>query len=305
MVAKKSFAGKFFLRLLRSFAVNDIAIMLSIIYGLSSALIWGAADFFGGLASRKAKAYQAVLLGEAVGLVALLAIAFLSGEPLISWDSLWRCALAGMMGVLGLLLFFQSITKGLMSVTAPVSALMAVVIPVIFGILTSGFPGWLTFIGFLLAMVSIWLISQPDGGPKSLRLRLTDLSLPLIAGVSFAIYLILMHRGSQNGLFWPMVTSRTAGVTTMLVYALVTRQPVTPPKSVWPLIALNGFFDVTGNGFYLLAAHSGRMDVAAVLVSLYPGPTVILAGILLHERLNRLQVTGILAALAAIVFLTI
>jgi drug/metabolite transporter (DMT)-like permease len=279
--------------------------MLSIIFGLSSALIWGAADFCGGLASRKAKAYQAVLLGEAVGLVALLVVAYNSGERITSWSMLWQCALAGVMGVLGLLLFFQSITKGLMSVAAPVSALMAVVIPVVFGILTSGFPGWLTFIGFLLAMASIWLISQPEGSPTSIRLRLVDLSLPLIAGVSFGIYLILMHRGSQNGLFWPMVTSRTAGVATMLVYALITRQPVTPPKSVWPLIALNGFLDVTGNGFYLLAAHSGRMDVAAVLVSLYPGSTVILAGLLLRERLNRLQWSGILAALAAIVFLTI
>lgn len=279
--------------------------MLSTLFGLSSAIIWGAADFCGGLASRKAKAYQAVLFGEAVGLVVLLVVAFLSGEPLPAWASLWRCALAGMMGVLGLLLFFQSITKGLMSVAAPVSALMAVVIPVIFGTLTSGFPGWLTFIGFLLAMASIWLIAQPDGSQKSIRLRLADLSMPLIAGISFGVYLILMQRGSQSGLFWPMVTSRTMGVTTMLVYALVTRQPVTPTRSAWPLITLNGVLDVTGNCFYLLAAHSGRMDVAAVLVSLYPGSTVILAGLLLRERLNRLQMTGILAALAAIVFLTI
>jgi drug/metabolite transporter (DMT)-like permease len=279
--------------------------MLSIIYGLSSAIIWGAADFCGGLASRKAKAYQAVLLGEAVGLIALLIVAFLSGEPLLPWDKLWPCALAGVMGVLGLLLFFQSIAKGLMSVAAPVSALMAVVIPVIFGTLTSGFPGWLTFLGFILAMASIWFISQPDGGPKSIRLRLSDLSLPLIAGVSFGVYLILMHRGSEGWLFWPMVTSRTMGVATMLVYALATRQPVTPQRSVWWLVVLNGILDVTGNGFYLLAAHSGRMDVAAVLVSLYPGSTVILAWLFLRERLNRLQVTGIIAALAAIVFLTI
>jgi drug/metabolite transporter (DMT)-like permease len=305
LVAKKSFATKNFLRVLRPFAVKIQNIMLSIIFGLSSALIWGAADFCGGLASRKAKAYQAVLLGEAIGLAVLLIVAFLSGEPLISLASLWPCALAGVMGVLGLLLFFQAITKGLMSVAAPVSALMAVVIPVIFGILTSGFPGWLIFIGFLLAMASIWFISQPDGGPKSIRLRITDLSLPLIAGFSFGVYLILMHHGSQSGLFWPMVTSRTAGVATMLVYALITRQRVTPPKSVWPLLVLNGILDVTGNGFYLLAAKAGRMDVAAVLVSLYPGSTVILAGLLLRERLNRLQITGILAALAAIVFLTI
>lgn len=279
--------------------------MLSILYGLTSALTWGAADFCGGLASRKVKAYQVVLFGEAVGLGFLLVATLFFGEPRLSWSAWLMCTLAGCMGVLGLLLFFQAMAKGQMSVAAPVSALTAAILPVIAGSLLEGFPGGLTFIGFALALTAIWFISQPDGGPKSLRLRLADLSLPLIAGISFGVYLILIHRGSQNGLFWPMVSSRLAGVVTMMIFTLVTRQPFQPAKSVWPLLILNGVMDISGNGLYILAGQAGRMDVAAVLVSLYPASTVVLAGLFLHERLNRLQLVGILAALAAIVLLTI
>ena len=279
--------------------------MISILYGLSSAFMWGAADFCGGLASRKARAYQAVLFGEAAGLVALLVALALSGEKWFGWSDWLLCAIAGSMGVLGLLMFFQAITRGLMSVAAPVSALMAAILPVIVGSFEDGFPGWLTLAGFTLALASIWFISQPDGGPKSLRLRLADLSLPLIAGISFGVYLILFHHGSQHALFWPMVSSRSAGVLTMIIYTLVTRQAFLPAKSVWPLIILNGIMDVSGNGLYILAGQTGRMDVAAVLASLYPASTVLLAGLLLHERLNRLQFVGIMAALVAIVLMTI
>jgi drug/metabolite transporter (DMT)-like permease len=284
--------------------------MISIIFGLTSALSWGAADFFGGLASRKAKAYQAVLFGEASGLAILLVVTLLSGEAVIGWSSWLVCAFAGSMGVLGLLFFFQAMTKGKMSVASPVAALTGAILPVIVGSLSEGFPGWLTLGGFVLALAAIWFVSQPDGGPKSLRLRLADLSLALMAGVGFGVYFILIHRGSQTGLLWPMVSARSSGVITMLIYILVTRQPFLPnlpgkSKTIWPLLVLNGILDVGGNGLYILAGQTGRMDVAAVLASLYPGLTVLLAALFLHERLSRLQITGIIIALAAIVLMTV
>jgi drug/metabolite transporter (DMT)-like permease len=279
--------------------------MLPVLFGLSSALTWGAADFCGGLASRKGKAYQVVLFGEAVGLAFLVVAAWFSGEKPLPWTSLLMCTVAGSMGVLGLLLFFKSMTAGKMSVAAPVSALTAALLPVIVGSILDGFPGARTFAGFGLALVAIWFISQPDGGEKNIRVRLTDLSLPLIAGLSFGVYLILYNRGSQTNLFLPLVASRLAGTVTMLLFVLFTRQSLLPGRAVWPLITLNGILDVTGNGLYILAGQAGRMDVAAVLVSLYPGSTVLLAGLILHERLNRAQVVGVLAALAAIVLMTL
>ncbi|HEY5270977.1 MAG TPA: EamA family transporter [Anaerolineales bacterium] len=279
--------------------------MISILFGLTSALSWGAADFCGGLASRKAKAYQAVLLGEAAGLVLLLVAALFFGEPPLSWSAWLMCTIAGAMGVLGLLLFFQSLTKGQMTIAAPVSALTATILPVIVGSLLEKFPGGLTFAGFTLALVAIWFISQPDGGPKSLRVRLADLALPLIAGATFGVYLVLIEQGSQDHLLWPMIASRTAGTLTMLLYALIGRKQFLPQGKAWPFIILNGLLDITGNGLYILAGQAGRMDVAAVLASLYPASTVVLAGLFLHERLSRLQLAGILAALAAIVLMTV
>ncbi|MFN2165330.1 MAG: EamA family transporter, partial [Anaerolineae bacterium] len=126
--------------------------MLSIFYGLSSAITWGAADFCGGLASRRSRAYQAVLLGEGVGMLLLLVISLFFHEDSLSLRGWLFCALAGALGVIGLLLFFTSLANGRMSVVAPVSALTATIIPVVFGSLLEGFPGFVTFAGFLLAL---------------------------------------------------------------------------------------------------------------------------------------------------------
>ncbi len=279
--------------------------MLSILYGLSSAIVWGAADFCGGLASRKARASQAVLLGEAVGLALLLAAATIIGEPPLPLASLLMCLAAGAMGVLGLLLFFHALAKGKMTVAAPISALTATILPVALGSALEGFPGWLTFAGFGLALAAIWLISRPAEGPGNGRVGLKDLALPLIAGVSFGVYLVLIDRGSQGLLVWPMVASRTAGTLTMLVYVLARRERLLPVRKAWPFIVLNGLLDVSGNGLYILAGQAGRMDVAAVLASLYPGSTVLLAWLLLHEKITRPQFVGILLALAAIILMTI
>jgi drug/metabolite transporter (DMT)-like permease len=279
--------------------------LIPILFGLSSALSWGAADFCGGLASRKAKPYQAVLLGEAVGLVLLLVAAIFFGEPPISWRAWLMCTIGGAMGVLGLLLFFEALTRGQMTIAAPVSALTATILPVIVGSILEKFPGWLTFAGFALAGGAIWFISQPEGSTQSLRVRLTDLALPLIAGIAFGVYLVLVEQGSQNHLLWPLITTRTAGTATMIIYALVGRKQILPQGNAWPFILLNGLLDVTGNGLYILAGQSGRMDVAAVLASLYPASTVLLAGLILHERMSRKQVMGVLTALAAIIMMTV
>jgi uncharacterized membrane protein len=114
-----------------------------------------------------------------------------------------------------------------------------------------------------------------------------------------------MDQGSQGQVLWPMVASRTAGTLTMLIYALVLHKPLLPAGKAWPFIALNGLLDVSGNGLYILAAQAGRMDVSAVLASLYPASTVLLAWLVLREKINRSQSVGILAALGAILLMTL
>ncbi len=279
--------------------------MLSSLFGLLSALTWGAGDFTGGIVSRRAGIYRAAFYGEFTGMLFLVIMLAITREHLPAWPVWAWSASAGAIGSLGLLLLFKSMVDGQMSVAAPVSALMSAVLPVIASSLTEGLPGLTKYLGFALALVAIWLISQGEGHQKKLHLHLADLRLPLLAGVCFGVYFILMHQGSRSATIWPMMFGRTAGSVVLFLFAMANHQLHWLDRKVAPLIFLNAAGDIAGNTFYILSGQVGRLDVAAVLGSLYPGTTVLLAGLLLHERLNRSQWMGICAALAAIVLMTI
>ncbi len=278
--------------------------MLSILFGLLSAVSWGAGDFAGGLGGRRAGAYRAAFYGELLGLAALLAAAPFVREAAMPWQDWVWSALAGALGAGGLAILYRAMATGRMSITAPVSALMAAVLPVIVAAFAEGLPGPLTFAGFGLALAALWLVSQAGGISIQAFRHFSDLRLPLISGVFFGLYFILMHQGSQQAVLWPMIAARCAGTVTLLAIAASRGELGWPGKSLLPLFGLNAAGDIGGNAFYILAGQAGRLDVAAVLGSLYPGMTVILAWLLLRERLTRTQSAGILAALAAILLLT-
>ena len=279
--------------------------MLSSLFGLLSALTWGAGDFTGGMVSRRAGIYRAAFYGEFTGMIFLVIMLVVVRETLPAWPVWAWSASAGAIGSVGLLLLFKSMVDGQMSVAAPVSALMAAVLPVIASTLTEGLPGLTKYFGFALALVAIWLISQGEGHQKKLHLHLADLRLPLLSGVFFGIYFILMHQGSRTATIWPMMAGRSAGSVVLFFFAAANHQLRWPDRQVAPLVFLNAAGDIAGNTFYILSGQVGRLDVAAVLGSLYPGTTVLLAGLLLHEHLNRSQWLGIVTALAAIVLMTI
>jgi drug/metabolite transporter (DMT)-like permease len=279
--------------------------LLSSLFGLLSALSWGAGDFTGGIVSRRVGAYRAAFYGEATGLIFLAIMLIFVREPIPGWTSWGWSAAAGAIGAVGLVLLFRSLAEGWMSVAAPVSALMGAVLPVIFSGLTEGMPGPLKYAGFALALVAIWLISKGEGAQKELHLHLADLRMPLFSGVCFGFYFILIRQGSHIATIWPMVAARSAGSIVLFFFALANRQLSWPDRHTSPLVFLNSAGDIGGNTFYILAGQAGRLDVAAVLGSLYPGTTILLAGLLLHEHLNRQQWVGILAALTAIVLMTI
>ena len=278
--------------------------MLSIFYGLLSALGWGAADFTGGLASRRSNPYQVLFLAEISGLIPLLILALILRDPLPG-VSVWAwSAAASTVGTFGLLILYRALAEGSMTIAAPISALLAAVIPVLVGSLTQGLPKPVTFLGFVLALVSIWVISQ-NGESRDLRLNLQTLRLPFLAGLFFGLYFVMIHQATRQDFFWPLVSARLAGTLVMSVYALIVRGPLLPARPLWGLVALGGVLDVTGNAFYVLASRVGRLDVAAVLGSLYPASTVLLAWLILKERLTSLQLIGVLLAFAAIVLLTL
>ncbi len=279
--------------------------MLSILLGLSAAFSWGAGDFYGGLASRKTGPYRAVFFGEAVGIVFVIAAAFMFRQAFPSW---WFCLLAaaaGAIGTLGILLLYQAMTRGLMSIAAPVSALMAAVIPIVIGAFTDGLPKWVTLIGFGFALFAIWFVSQSENGVKDIFAHVADLKLPLVAGVGFGLYFALMHSATRTSTLWPMVVSRSSGMIVMTVFLLARRDSWKVESPAWLAITLNGILDVGGNVLYILASQMGRMDVAAILSSLFPASTVLLAALVLKERVTRPQSFGILLALIAIILMTL
>jgi drug/metabolite transporter (DMT)-like permease len=282
--------------------------MSSILLGLSSALSWGAADFTGGLVSRKTGAFRAALWGETVGLLLLVPAALASGEAVPDASSWIQAGLAGALGTLGLVLLYHAMATGTMSIAAPVSALMTAILPVVAGSLSEGSPGPLAFVGFAFALLAVWLVSQSEDGVKDILAHLSGLRLPLLAGVGFGCYFILIHSAARHSTWWPMVASRAAGWMLIAIFMASRRESMRLPSgtsSIWPIIVMNGILDAGGNIFYILAGHAGRLDVSAVLGSLYPVATVLLAWLILKERLRRTQWIGIWCALVAILLLAV
>lgn len=281
--------------------------MLPILLGLASALTWGAGDFTGGLAARRVGAYRSVFYAEVIGIIFLFIVIGLTGEDLPGTRTMIFAVLAGMLGTVGLMLLYHAMAIGMMSIAAPVSALLAAALPVAVGIFAEGLPDFLTILGFGFALLAVWMISQSEGGVKDILSHLSDLKLPLIAGIGFGFYFVLMHEATGDGgaVIWPMVFSRLGGMTLITTYLLVTRSNLKIELGALPIISVNGILDLGGNFFFILAGQAGRLDVASVLSSLFPGATVMLAWIFLKERLNRNQWIGVAAALVAIILMTI
>ena len=270
-------------------------------FALTAAACWGAGDFSGGLASRRSDPFRSVLLIYGIGLVALLLVVLIRAEPLPSAaDMLWG-ALAGLFGMVGILFLFRGFAAGRMGIVAPVSGVLATAMPVIFNAFTVGLPGYMQLAGFAVALVGIWLLSRPErlGG------RPAGLGLAILAGLGFGSFFITLDQVSQSATFWPLVAGRLACCTSMILFALLTRRPLLIREAPWGLFTAAGLLDITGNVFFLLAIQNGRLDVSSVLGSLYPAITAILARLTIRERITRLQVIGVSAAMLAIVLITL
>ena len=273
----------------------------AVFFGLVSAVTWGAGDFSGGMAVKRTNPYGVVIAAHAFSLILFVTLGIVTGEPVPPLhDWMWGGA-AGIGGGIGLALLYSALASGQMSTAAPVSALVAAALPVLVGAFSEKLPGWGVLIGFGLALTAVWLIS----GGIGLEFQPEKLRLPLLAGVGFGAFFIFIHQGSSQSILWPLVATRIASISSLLIFSTVTRQPWIPTRDSWFPILMSSLLDSAGNAFYALSARMGRMDVAAVLGSLYPGSTVLLAWIILKERVSPLQMTGILLALVAIVLITI
>lgn len=271
--------------------------MISNTAGLSlgSAVSWGAADFSGGMATKKRSPFQVVLGVHGTGLVLVVLLALLTREPLPMTSSvLWGIA-GGVSGGLALVAFYRSLAIGVMGINAPVSAIVMAALPVLLGIWTQGTPKPMQIAGFVLAAISIVLVSRPqklNGPPRGL-------GLAILAGVGFGVFLVGMQRAGTVHIFWPLAAARLSSVITIGVIVLALREPKAAVGGLW-LVLVAGTLDAGGNALFMFAARHGRLDVAAALSSLYPVTTVLLAYLVNREHVHWIQGVGSLLALVAV-----
>lgn len=273
----------------------------TVAFGLAASLSWGVGDFSGGLATRRASVFSVVVAAHATGLVLLVVLALAWSEPLPSaLDVVWGGA-AGLAGAVGLAAFYRALAVGRMGITAPITAVLAAAMPVIFSAFAQGLPSLVQLAGFILALLAVGLISRSEGAKG----RPEGLGLALLAGLGFGGFLILLGQVSPGAIFWPLAVARFSSTLFMLAIVLTRRQEILPKRTVLPLVLLAGTLDVAGNAFFVLATHAGRLDVSAILSSLYPAVTVLLASIVLKERVTRWQAIGIVVALVAIPLISV
>jgi len=270
--------------------------LTTVILGLLTAVLWGGGDFCGGLATRKASVITVLLLAETSGLLLLITLGLAWHEPWPTAHTVGWSMAAGFSGVLGLAALYQALAVGKAGVVAPISAILAAALPVLFTVLTTGLPAPLQLFGFGLAFVAVWLVAQTDepGG------TIAGLRLALLAGCGFGGFYILINQAGNESTFWPVAVARLVALVPLLGIAFYRRLSVRPTRSIIVIAGLSGLLDAGANATFVLASQSGRLDVAAILSSLYPATTVLLSWLLLGERITWVQRTGVLAALAAI-----
>ena len=272
---------------------------------LGSALLYGAADFTGGLATRRCATVPVVILSQLSGLIFLLLLLPLLPDASPSRaDMLWGIV-AGLTGGVGVGLLYRALAIGTMAVVAPTTAVCAVAIPVVVSVLLGERPGPIAAAGIGLGIVSIVLVSRETasdghGATKTGKKLPPGVGTALISGVAIGFFFLALAQTRTEAGMWPLVASRTLSAVLFGGLAVVNRQSVRMPQRIALLAALCGVIDMLANALYLLAAREGPLSLVVTLSSLYPASTVLLARVVLHERLNFWQVSGVACALVAV-----
>ncbi len=268
-----------------------------------AAATWGGSDFVGGLGARRAPALLVVASGHIASFLLLLAYCLGMRLALPGTHTLIYSLVAGFEGSLALAVFYRALAMGAMGLTAALTGLLTALVPVVFSLFYDGLPSRLTAAGLAAGLGAIWLIThQPaKDGPTSPPRALL---LGALAGTGFGAQLILFKMASGGGLLWTMTSARAAGSAAMILVILL-RPPKGPWRGFWQTGILAGMLDTAGNLFYLMAIRLGRLDVSAVVCSLYPAGTILLAALMLHERPTRRQMAGMALALAAVMLLSV
>ena len=276
--------------------------LLVVVLGMISSLGWGIADFGGGVASRRAPVVGVLFASQASSLLVAVPAFLLVPEPALTPLDIGLAAIGGLLGAAGLGLLYRGLSVGRMGVVAPVAAVLTAALPVAFGFATETVPSALAIVGILAAGASVVLVSRTpgtgDGRPSGLRYG-------IVTGLLFGTFPIVTNAISDDVLVGPVVTVRIASVLAIWAFILVRRPAWRVSSRLLPALFGIGLVDMLATGTYLSALAVGPLAIAAVLQSLYPVVTVILAWLVLRERISVVQATGIVLAGVAVALIAV
>ncbi len=278
--------------------------MLATVLALLAAAAFGAADFVAGLVTRRTPVLTVVVISQFSGLILLLCtIWFIPGSVLPNaGDVGWGLA-AGCAGGTGLALLYYGLAIGRMSVVSPLTAVLGALAPVVFGIATGERPSALALSGVILALIAVVLISSaPDHADNPAQLRAPHISIfvSVASGLAIGTFLILLAHVRHEAGLWALAAARCSSIALLGSFAFASGRPIQPARApLWPII-FAGLVDATGTGLYVISTRYGLLSIVAVLTSLYPASTVILARLVLHERMTALALVGMLLAVVSV-----
>lgn len=268
-------------------------------------MAFGAADFLGGLATRRSSALPVVITSQVYGLgLIVLLLPTLPPERYAPADFLWGTA-AGVSGAMGLVALYRGLSIGRMGVIAPVTAAVGAIVPAMFGLLTGERPSSMALAGAAVALVAIVLVSrQPASGLPDARamgfLASTGVREALAAGAAFGGFFILIAQSTDTSGLWPLIGARIGSLLFLVAVALGLRRKVALRAETTPLVIGAGVLDIAANALFLYAIRGGFLTLVAVLSSLYPAATIVLARAFLKEKLSSGQLFGVVLALTGI-----
>ena len=287
-----------------------------ILLGLAAGVLYGTGDFLGGLATRRVQVLAVLMLAETAGVMVAVPAAAMGPGPARLAGLAWGIS-AGLVGGLGLIIFYVGLAAGPMSVVAPVSGLVSTILPVAVALAEGERPGAEVYAGALLCLAAIVLASSAgEGGqargPRTPRSALTGVGRAvgygIASGASFGLFFLLIRNAGQSGELWPVAAGRIGELAVVLIAAAVLRRSLMPRGAGFILllaVAGAGAIDVVANICYVAATRTGMFGLAVVLASLYPGVTVLLARAVLGERLRWVQRIGLGLAAFGIILVAV
>ncbi|MGZ8701766.1 MAG: EamA family transporter [Gaiellaceae bacterium] len=273
--------------------------MRSIALALGASLTWGFADFFGPLKGRKLGALRVLVYVQLGGLVAIALIVAIRGHGPADLAALFAIP-AAISGTLGLYAYYRGMAVGAMSIVAPIAGISAAV-PVIFGIVTGDRPTLWQWLGIAAALSGVFLAAREPGRGGRVA---AGVGLALLAAIGFGGYFPPMHAAGNADFWWASLIFRMTSTSVVLAAVAIRRPSLSVAPIQVPLLALIGIGDMLGNLLFAAASTSGLVSITSVLASLYPIVTVVLARLVLRERVARSQEAGIALTLAGVALIS-